>query len=239
MGTSTNYSAPPNWGPIKSAVTRTGGTFTTEKMGELVSSLVGGMKGAGRGGFGGGARGGGVGGGARGTAQALGGFLSTVAESGLAAALQSVGLGSLEGKSPEEIALALLDVLCGPGSTIDDVDLRNALSALLDELLNGATDFAAAEQGLRDAATSLNQVIANLFGNYIFERFQTTMYAKLEAKIGAGASTCMDSLRDYIHGQLQLEGAQRDLTKFDWAGTAGANLVNEILDRTFIVFSVP
>ena len=238
MGTSTNYSAPPNWGPIKSAVTRAGGTFTAQKMGEMVGSLVGAMSGAGRGGFGGGARGGGAGGGARGTAQALGGFLSTVAESGLAAALQSVSLGSLDGKSPEEIAFALLDALCGPGSTIDDVDLRNALSALLEKLLDGATDFAAAEQGLRDAATSLDQVLADLFGNYIFERFQTTMYAKLEAKIGAGASACMESLRDYIHGQLQLEGAQRDLTKFDWAGAAGAGLVNEILQRTFAVFSV-
>lgn len=239
MGTSTNYSAPPNWAPTKRVVTSTGGSFTTDKMEKMASSFVDAMSGAGRGGFGGGARGGGTGGGARGTAQALGAFLSTVAESGLAAALQSVGLGSLDGKSPEEIALALLDALCGPGSTIDDVDLRSALSALLEELLNNAADFAAAEQQLRDAATSLEQIIMNLFGNYIFERFQTTMYAKLEAKIGAAASACMDSLRDYIRGQLRLEGAQRDLTKIDWAGAAGAALVNEILERTLAVFSVP
>ena len=205
----------------------------------MVGSLVGGMGGLGRGGFGGAAKGGGAGGGARGTAQALGGFLSTVAESGLATALQSLGLGSLEGKSPEEIVLALLDALCGPGSTIDDVDLRNALSTLLDELLDGANDFAAAELELQEAAASLDQIIADLFGNYIFERFQTTMYARLEAKIGAAASACMDSLRDYIHGQLRLEGALRNLTKLDWAGASGAALVNEILERTLAVFSIP
>lgn len=237
MGTSANYSAPANWGPIKSTVTRAGSSFTPTRMQGMVSSFVSGMRGAGRGGFGGG--GGAAGGGAPGVAQGLGEFLSTVAESGLAAALRSVGLESLEGRGPEEIVLALLDVLCGPGSTIDAVDLRNALSALLEELLGGAATFAAAEQALGDQANSLEQVITNLFGNYIFERFQTTMYAGLEAKIGAAAVGCLESLRDYIRGQMQLEATRGDLTRLDWAGPPGAALVNDILERTFAVFSVP
>jgi hypothetical protein len=214
----------------------------------MVRSFVGKMRESGRSGFGGGGRAGGgrgrggrvSGGSVRGAAQGFGRFVSEVATKGLAAALRTLGLESFEGKTPEEIALALLDALCGPGSTIDAVDLRNALSTLVSDLLGDATDFASAEHALRAAAGSLGQLVQNLFGNYIYERFQTTMYAGLEAAHGAAAADgCLEAVRDYVQSELRLEASNRDLTAIDWAGKDGADFVNSILDKTFEVFAQP
>jgi hypothetical protein len=209
------------------------------------------MRESGRSGFGGGGggRGGGSGrgggrraggGSVRGAAQSFGRFVSEVATKGLAEALRTLGLGSFEGKTPEEIARALLDALCGPGSTIDAVDLRNALSALVSDLIGDATDFASAEQALGAAAGSLGQLVQNLFGNYIYERFQTRMYAGLEAAHGATAADgCLEAVRDYVQSELRLEASSRDLAAIDWAGKEGADFVNSILDKTFEVFAEP
>ena len=197
METSANFEGPPNWAPVKTAVTRAVGSghITREKAGAMARSFVGKMAQSGRSGFGGagGSAGGGRGrggGGGGGTsvsyaAQGFGQFVSDVATKGLGEALRAVGLESLEGKTPKEIAVALLDALCGPGSTIDAVDLRNALSALITNLLVDAANFAETEQALIAAAGSLGQLLQDLFGNYIYERFQTTMYAGLETAHGA------------------------------------------------------
>jgi hypothetical protein len=249
VGTSANFEGPPNWGGVKSAVTRAVGTghVTRQEAGSMVRSFVGKLRQAGRSGFGSGGRGAGQaargrrGGGAGsvlGTAQAFGRFVSEVATKGLTEALQELGLQSLEGKTPEEIALALLDALCGPGSTIDAVDLRNALSALVSDLLAEAMDYASAEQALGSAVPSLEQLVQTLFGNYIYERFQTTMYATLEAAHGAtAADSCLEAVRDYVHSELRLEASGRDLTGIDWAGKEGSDFVNSILDRTLNVFT--
>lgn len=260
MGTSANFEGPPSWSPVKGAATRAAGSghVTRQKAGALVRSFVAKMGESGRSGFGagGGGRGGGGGGrsggrrgeggggagggrsgGIRGAAQGFGSFVADVAQRGLGEALRSLGLESLDGKTPEEIALALLEALCGPGSTIDAVDLRNALSDLLNSILENAADFAAAEEAFAAAAGSLGQLVQDLFGKYIFQRFQTTTYASIEAKHGAAAADgCLTAVRDYIDSELRLEGATRDLTVMDWSGKEGADFVNSVLTKTFEVF---
>lgn len=240
---------------MKGAATRAAGSghVTRQKAGALVRSFVAKMGESGRSGFGGGGgggggrsggrRGGGGGGagggsgGIRGAAQGFGSFVADVAQRGLGDALRSLGLESVDGKTPEEIALALLEALCGPGSTIDAVDLRNALSDLLNSLLGNAADFAAAEQAFAAAAGSLGQLMQDLFGKYIFQRFQTTTYASIEAQHGAAAADgCLTAVRDYIDSELRLEGATRDLTGMDWSGREGADFVDSVLAKTFEVF---
>lgn len=262
MGTSANFKGPPEWSPVKGAATRAAGSghVTPQKAAALVRSFVGKMGESGRSGFGGGrggsrsGGGGGTGGGGAGggrgggggsgssrgvrsAAQAFGSFVADVARKGLGEALRTRGFGSIDGKTPEEIAVALLEALCGPGSTIDAVDLRNALSDLLNGLLDNAVDFAAAEQAIAAAAGSLGQLVQDLFGKYIFQRFQTTTYAPIEAKHGAAAADgCLEAVRDYIDSELRLEGASRDLSGMDWSGKEGADFVDSVLARTVEVF---
>jgi hypothetical protein len=167
----------------------------------------------------------------------LGSFVADVARRGLAEALRAVGFESLDGKTPEEVAVALLEALCGPGSTIDAVDLRNALSDLLNGLLGNAADFAAAEQAIAAAAGSLGQLVQDLFGKYIFQRFQTTTYAPMEARHGAAAADgCLQAVQDYIDSELRLEGSIRDLSGIDWSGKEGVEFVDSVLAKTVEVF---
>jgi hypothetical protein len=140
----------------------------------------------------------------------------------------------------EEVALALTDALGGPASTVDDVDLRNALSALIDEICTGAETIEAMEAAFAAAAANLAGIIGRLFGYYIYERFCTTMYANLAKHYGfATADNYLTQIKDYIDGRLAVEAATQDLSSVDWAGNEGETIVGEILEATRTVFSVP
>jgi hypothetical protein len=128
----------------------------------------------------------------------------------------------------EEVALALTDALGGPASTVDDVDLRNALSALIDEICTGAETIEAMEAAFAAAAANLAGIIGRLFGYYIYERFCT-----------ATADNYLTQIKDYIDGRLAVEAATQDLSSVDWAGNEGETIVGEILEATRTVFSVP
>src|SRR5690348_12048336 len=140
MGTSTSYSAPGSWGPLKSEVTRAAneGAASAATAGSILGHYVqqnGGVArmsgGAGSGGTVGGSAG-------RAVAQRLGGFISAVGEVGLEEALRREGLADLVGRPLQEILAALLNRLGGPASSIDDVDARTALARLQEEVLKGA-----------------------------------------------------------------------------------------------------
>jgi len=172
----------------------------------------------------------------RGTAQALGSFLSEVAIHGLKGALAALGITDLAGKSPTEIALLLADLLGGPASTMDDVDLRAALCELIRELTDAAADLTEAEAALQNAAADLEQVIRNLFGHYIFERFNATMCGPLDQKKSVQNSTALLSeAKRYIDTCLLREGHTQDLTQVDWGGAQGGQIVERILQDTIAI----
>jgi hypothetical protein len=256
MGTSKNYGGSTNWSKTKNDVSRTalGGKLTTEQAKRLVGKFASDMAGASRGGFGNPSRGGGGGGGSgsggsrsgegrgggggvRGAAAALGNFLSDVQDRGLKSALEERGIHDLEDGDPNVLILQLADLLGGPGSLIDEVDLRAALCELLRELCGDKEHFTSVEQAFKTAAANLEQVITSLFGHYIFERFNTTMCARVEAQTqGERADRFFEDVHRYIDTELKLEGAAKDLTKIDWRGKEGIEVVNRILNQTIDIF---
>lgn len=146
-------------------------------------------------------------------------------------------MASLEGKTVEEVRLALTAVLGADGSTIDQVDLQHALSELISERLGEATTLDELEAALRLAGDDLTSLLQGLFAGYIYQRFCTTMYQGLLSKWGVDrAETALAEIRDYISSNLQLEGQSKDLRDVDWTGTEGAKLVDGILDDTIKVF---
>jgi hypothetical protein len=259
MGTSANYGGPPNWGPVKASVTRAAqqGHLTQQKAATIMSNFVSAMSDSPRGGFvaggggggghsGGGGAGGGRGGrksssrsrGVHGIAASVGSFLSDVKERGLRDALRGLGIGNIDDTEPESLVLILADVLGGSGSTIDEVDLRTALCELLRELTKDLQDINQVETALRTAAANLEQVIRDLFGHYIFERFNTTNCANLDAKGGvAKTDSFLGEIKRFIDTQLRLEGTRRELTSVNWRGTEGKSIVEEILQQTIAVFT--
>lgn len=202
--------------------------------------------GRGRGGSGGGGGAGGRGGGggsrrisgsARTVARGIGSFLSDVANKGFAEALTERGLTNLDGKSPDEIALALADVLGGPSSLIEETALRDALMALVLEWSLEAQDLDGLAQAANAAAQNIEQALHCFFGHYVFEVFKTVGYQNvLETHGFEKAESLTTNIRDFIDAKVANVESTQPLASIDWNGAAGAAIVDKIVSDTRSVF---
>ncbi len=253
MGTSTNYSGSTNWGPAKSETTRVGGEghVTPQKALSVVSNFVGQMakspqlgfgvplSSAGGGGGGGRGRGGtrSSGGSVRTVARGIGGFLNDVGTKGFREALAERGLTDLSGKSPDEIALALADLLGGPASLIEQTAMRDALMALVLAWSEGTKEIEALVESVTSAAKNIEGALREFFGHYIFEVFKTVGYQGVLATHGFEKAESMTSqIRDFIDAKIGGVELSRDLSSVDWKGAAGAAIVDGIVADTIAVF---
>jgi len=269
MGTSTNYSAGPNWAPVKSETTQAGGQgfVTPQKAQSIISGVVSqmarapslgfgsplsggrsdGSQGRGRGTSGGGSQGGsGVGGGprsriiggaSRSVARGLGHFLSDVSTKGFRDALAECGLTNLDGKSPDEIALALADVLGGPASLIEDAALRDALMEMTLEWSENAKDIEELDVSVRDVAQNIERTLHEFFGHYIFQVFKTVGYQGVLEKHGFEKVESMAAqIREFIDAKISGVEMARDLSTINWTGHSGAEIVNGIVRDTMEIF---
>jgi hypothetical protein len=179
-----------------------------------------------------------VGSGAAGAAQAIGAFVTDVRERGLREALRGLGLDSCDDKTPAEIANFLADALGGPASTIDAVALRAALCEVIQNLVEDAQDLPGVEDNINAAADQVEEIIRELFGCYIVERFATIITAPVDNKQGVQVTDAyLGEVRAYVDARLQLLDLDRPLSSLDWRGAEGAAAVDDILARTQGVFS--
>ena len=242
MGTSTNYNAPtsPQWSKLKGKVTRLTrqGTLGSTGIKGILQDFVTVNYGVSRG-----ARSGGGTGHrriAQNVARNIGQFFSSVADVGFREAFERAGLGSLEGKSVREIGYSLLDYLGGPSSTIDETDARQALSDLMDEILNDADSLEDVEEAMEmeSHGEALEDLIQRFFGYYIYEQFCSVFYERLVDGIGhIQADKCVDEIRDYICAAVKDVISDKNVSKIDWSGTQGQQIVDKILQDTLEVFT--
>lgn len=238
MGTSADFSAPPNWGGMKGDVTRSGHKpLTPAKCQSLLSEYIS---------QGGGARGISSGGGqlgsgstARNAARSLGGFISSVGRDGLDSTLRANGLQDLIGGTVTEILLGILSLCEGMDGDIDSVDARNALSDTMDELCqNVATpeELEALLQG-KTNAEALGSLLIAYFSNYLYQQFCRVFFAQLEKKHGLdGAASFLSSIKDFIHSSVKNETVGQDLSKIQWFGPEGERVSQTIMQNTLAVF---
>lgn len=239
MGTSTSYSAPGSWGPLKREVTTaaSAGAASAATAGRVIGHFIqqnGGAaricSGAGSGGTIGGSAG-------RAVAQRLGGFISAVGDVGLAEALRREGLSDLAGRPAQEILAALLDRIGGPASTIDDVDARTALARLQEELLRDARTPEDVERVLQEQAASLDVMLHNYFGAYLFEQFCRVFFERLVQKKGEPkALAFLADIKEFIKATLVNRAGRRVIAKISWAGKEGAQLCADVMQATLEVF---
>jgi len=258
MGTSTNYSGSPNWGPARSETTRVGGEgyVTPQKAGSIVKGFVDQMTQAPQLGFGaplsgqgGGSgtpsRGGGghgtrrIGGSARTVARRIGVFLADVHAKGFREALAERGLTDLTGKSPDEVALALADLLGGPASMIEQTALRDALIELMLEWSEGVQNIDGLAESVTSASQNIEGTLHLFLGHYIFEVFKTVGYQGVLAVHGfEKAESMAGQIRDFINAKIAGLEASRALSSVDWNGTQGAAIVDGIVDDTIAIFGM-
>lgn len=238
MGTSADYSAPPNWSNVKSDVTRNGGNAPTPtKARDFVRDYISENGGSGRMSSGRGQLGSGKT--ARSAARSLGGFVSAVSRDGLNKTLQDNGLGDLVGKSVTETLFGIVSLCGGTDGDIDSVDARNALSKTLDEVCKDASTPEELEALLTEQmqGNKLGALMIRYFGNYLYEQFCRTFFGQLIQKHGdVKANSFLRSIRDVIKSGLANETVNTDLTKVDWFGREGSQMAQTILNNTLSVF---
>jgi hypothetical protein len=250
MGTSTNYAGSPNWGPAKAETTRVGGEghVTPQKASSIVAGFVGQMARAPQLGFGGplssqGGGGGGrsgtrrIGGSVRTVARGIGGFLADVGAKGFREALAERGLTDLSGKSPDEIVLALADLLGGPASLIEQTAMRDALMALMLTWSEGVKGIDGLIESVTSIAQNIESALHDFFGHYILEVFKTVGYQGVLANHGfEKAESMAGQIRDFINAKIDGLQSSRALSSVDWNGASGAAIVDGIVADTISIF---
>ena len=215
-----------------------GGGSTTRSGGGGGSEGVGGASGGG-GGRGGGGGGGTrrIGGSARSVARGIGSFLADVGTKGFREALAERGLTDLTGKSPDEIALSLADLLGGPASLIEQTALRGALMELVLEWSKDVQGIDGLVESVTNAAQNIEGALHDFFGHYIFEVFKTVGYQGVLATHGfEKAESMAGQIREFIDAKIGGLEASRALSSVDWNGTAGAAIVDGIVADTIAIF---
>jgi hypothetical protein len=242
MGTSAPYDAPPSWEHVKADVTRLAkdGNIPAARLRRLVQKVVhanGGKTEMSRGDRRGAPGGAGSAAPARAVAGRLANFISDVQQFGLSEAAKRAGLGNLDGMSVSDVLNTLLDRLGGESSTIDDADARQALSDLQEELLAEAKTVEDVEAILSNLELNIEGLLERYFGHYIFEQFSRVFYERLVQRVGAQqAVSFLGQIREFIRSSLAGRALERDLSKVDWGGTDGTNIINDICAQTLEVF---
>ncbi|WP_276358051.1 hypothetical protein [Cohnella caldifontis] len=239
MGTSKGYDAPttPQWGDLKGKVSRLAkeGLPGIDNSKQLVGQFIranGGSQGV--------ARNGGMGAkSAVAVARNLGSFLSLVNRVGLDDALKQTGLVHLRGKPLSDIVLSLIDYFGEDASTIDQVDARNALSQLMDEMFEEVEGIDGIGQVLEGCAQpdNLIKLLERFFGYYVYQQFCRSFYERLASKVGnAQADAFLNDILDYIKSEITVLALDRDITQVDWNGHEGEAICVQVLEKTLDVF---
>ncbi|MEQ1751712.1 MAG: hypothetical protein ABL974_19990, partial [Prosthecobacter sp.] len=156
---------------------------------------------------------------------------------GFREALAERGLTDLTGKSPDEIALALADLLGGPASLIEETALRGALMELVLEWSEGVQGMDGLVESVTSAAQNIEGALHAFFGHYIFEVFKIVGYQGVHATHGfEKAESMAGQIRDFIDAKIGALEASRALSSVDWNGLSGAEIVDGIVADTIVIF---
>lgn len=174
---------------------------------------------------------------ARTIAQGLGSFLSDVQRTGFKEALAVRGLVGLEGRSAEEVAIAIADALGGPASLIDETALRSALIDLLMEWCNGE-DLEGLSERVTAESGNIEVALFRFLANYIFEVFKTIGAQNVIKTHGPDRAEAMSTqIKEFISAKLETVEYEKQISTVDWTGMEGARIIDEIVNHTIDVFS--
>jgi hypothetical protein len=163
--------------------------------------------------------------------------LADVASKGFREVLAERGLTDLTGMSPDEIALALADILGGPASLIEETALRGALMELVLEWSEGVQGIDGLAESVTNAAQNIEGALHDFFGHYIFEVFKTVGYQGVLAAHGfEKAESMAGQIQDFIDAKIEGLTALYPLSSVDWNGTEGVAIVDGIVADTIAIF---
>jgi hypothetical protein len=144
----------------------------------------------------------------RATAARVGGFFGTLAERGLAAALESIGIAGYVDHPAEEVFAAIANALAPPGATLEEAAAKRAsdevLGRLYAEYVEADGDLTRLERmTLQDAGEAVHEVISA----YIYNRWLIELGKSIEAGATSPAQAVRleREVRQYVRDIVQLD----------------------------------
>ncbi|HIT90862.1 MAG TPA: hypothetical protein IAC41_10660 [Candidatus Merdenecus merdavium] len=163
-------------------------------------------------------------------------FLGAIASGGISNAFQSLGLGTLIGKSSEEICLAIADAIAPTGSTNDEAIARDALISTLDSLYNklqeNGNDFTNVDSLSLD---QIKETLIEYVSNYIFNKW---MY-ELGSAIEKGSVTESDAInletevKDLIYAETFERYRDVPVETFNISDQSNNAMIEEIFQTAY------
>ena len=166
----------------------------------------------------------------RATAQRLGGVLSTIARSGTAVAVESLGLGQFVGQDANTLLAALVDRVAPSGALLEEAAAREATIQTLEELFQnyGVQDNGFEALNTLDAE-GIKNTLEKYLGNYIYTRLVQIIGQKLESRSTEDLIKVERAVKDYIFPRVRLELMdQTDMLSMDWGNAQGQLFVDQI-----------
>ena len=241
MGTSTSYGGikgNPNWSQLSSYVTKTcdTGSISPHSLNRVTSSFVKLIGGANKGGRGQSKLGGRSG--IR-TAKKFGGFLFSVKDKGFLAAMSNIGFNPLKNTQPTDAINHLLEYCAGVAYSLDDIAAKAAERKLLEEIESDSKSFTELAEKFESILEiySIEELLAKYYAYYVYEHLSCSFYEKLiEEKGKVATSNFYTQLKKFLVEKVKNIARKRNLSKIDWAGQKGDELVKDIFENTLNVF---
>ena len=240
MGTSSSYTPPTtgNWGNIKRTLSSIIDSPTFQKgkaigaIGAFVSEKGGGgsatqssySKWAGP---------------AKSVSKDIAGFFSDVGRFGIAEALERRGLGTLVGKSFDEIVSGIIDTFGGNANTRDETNARRALDKAMDKLFENMNPDSDIERVLIDLSSTdlFNSFLLNFLGYYIYEEFNSTYEEFLKTKTSDdNFEDFMRGIEDTILAAVENKALDLDISTVNWNEEQGQDVIDNIMVEVFEIF---
>lgn len=217
-----------DWGKSKGALTRIAKSTSGSSIRKAARKYVGGLGGA-RGATRAAAQG-------KITGRKYARFLGAIASGGISNAFQSLGLGTLTGKSSEEICLAIADAIAPTGSTNDEAIARDALISTLDSLYNklqeNGNDFTNVDSLSLD---QIKETLIEYVSNYVFNKW---MY-ELGSAIEKGSVTESDAInletevKDLIYVETFERYRDVPVETFNISDQSNNSMIEEIFQTAY------
>ena len=228
MGTSAGYSLPTggNWSKLKRDVTNwaSTGASDSQSVGRVGSSFVEAHHGA------------------RQAAQQMSnaaqagsrfaGFVSGVAQNGLAETLNRFNLGQYVGRSASDVLRGIRDFLISDNSLLEDDIVQNGFVDFYEEQLLSDNSFEGLERTLQQV--DISNMLMRFFGFCIYRQFVVEFQERMMKLIDIPTTQRQLALmKDYIFTKLRVRTHEKNLAKVDWNGNEGRALSAEILESAW------
>jgi hypothetical protein len=168
-------------------------------------------------------------------------FFSGVSQNGLQKELNTIGFGSLIGKSVQDIVDFLLVYTSETNAGMDETAASKASCEVFDEIAEQTgNDIEEFEKLLHESVdgNGLENILCRFWGLYIFEHLSQRFAERIEQQKGNEISKeTFNIIKDDIIGRIEVLNKHRPVKNIDWNSTEGTTEIDRIFESIINIIS--